>query len=150
MEKANYQVRELEKKDLDSNFGYLETLKNLTEVKDLPVKKLEEIFDKVKSQGTYIFVAVKDDGQIIGAVSLLIEQKFTHGGVLAGHIEEVATRKEFEGMGVASTLIKKAIEIVKENNCYKLILDCKDSLVPFYERFGFESKGNYMRIDFNG
>jgi glucosamine-phosphate N-acetyltransferase len=148
MEKINYQVRELEKKDLDSNLGYLETLKNLTEVKELPIERLEEIFDKIKEQGTCIFVAVKDDGQIIGATSLLLEQKFTHGGVLAGHIEEVATRKGYEGMGVASTLIKKAIEVAQENNCYKLILDCEDNLIPFYEKFDFKEKGNYMRIDF--
>lgn len=33
-----------------------------------------------------------------------------------------------------------------ENNCYKIILDCEDKLIPFYERFGFKKKANSMQL----
>jgi len=58
----------------------------------------------------------------------------------------VVARKGYEGMGIASALMKKAIEIAQENNCYKIILDCSDKLIPFYKKFGFENNENCMKI----
>ena len=42
---------------------------------------------------------------MIGATTLLVEQKFIHSGGKAGHIEDVVTRKGFEGLGIGSALI---------------------------------------------
>lgn len=146
MEKINYQIRELEKKDLDVKRGFLETLGHLAEVSDLSKEKAEEILEKINSQNSQILVALTDDDQIIGLVTLMLEQKFLRGGKLAGHIEDVVTRKGYEGMGVASALMKKAIQIAQEKGCYKLILDCEDKLIPFYEKFGFQEKEICMKI----
>jgi glucosamine-phosphate N-acetyltransferase len=33
-----------------------------------------------------------------------------------------------------------------QNNCYKIILDCEEKLIPFYERFGFKRKANSMQL----
>lgn len=147
MKKVNYKIRELEKEDLSPERGFLETLKNLTEVGNLSKKQLENIFNKIKKQNSHVFIAVTDNGQIIGTLTLLLEQKFTHNGSLAGHIEELVTRKEFENIGVASSLIKEAIKKAKQAKCYKIVLDCKDELIPFYKRFGFKEFQNCMRID---
>ena len=37
---------------------------------------------------------------IIGSTTLLIEQKFIHDGGKVGHIEDVVTRKGYEGFGI--------------------------------------------------
>ncbi len=148
MEKTNYQIRELEKKDLDVKKGFLETLGHLAEVSDLSKEKAEEILEKINSQNSQILVALTDDDQVIGSLTLMLEQKFLREGKLAGHIEDVVTRKDYEGMGVASALIKKAIEIAKEKRCYKLILDCHEELIPFYKKFGFQEKEICMKIYF--
>lgn len=151
MSKISYKIRELEYSDLNLENGFFETLKNLTDAPILSFEKSKEIYDKIKSQNIHIFVAVSDDGQILGSTSLLLEQKFIHGGSLVGHIEDVTTRKDYEGNGIASSLLNYAIEFAKQKKCYKIILDCKDELVKFYEKFGFEHfkhKGNCMRIDF--
>lgn len=147
MEKINYQIRELTKEDLDPSLGFLETLSNLAEVGNLSLEKAEEALLIINAQGSRIIIAVSDEGQIIGSVTLMLEQKFLREGKIAGHIEDVVTRKGYEGIGVASALIKRAIEIAQESGCYKLILDCKDELIPFYSKFGFEKKGSLMRID---
>ncbi|MDD3283998.1 MAG: GNAT family N-acetyltransferase [Patescibacteria group bacterium] len=147
----SYKIRELEYSDLDLEKGFFYTLGNLTDSPILDLEKSKKIYDKIKSQGTYIFVAVSDDEQIVGSISLLLEQKFIHGGSIVGHIEDVVTRKGYEGNGIASALLNCAIDFAKENKCYKVILDCKDDLIKFYEKFGFEHfkhKGNCMRIDF--
>jgi len=145
---TSYQVRELKKDDLDSSLGFLETLNNLAEVGNLNLQKAEEVLEIINAQGSRVIVAVTDEGQIIGSVTLMLEQKFLRAGKLAGHIEDVVTRKGYEGLGVASALMKKAIEIAKESECYKLILDCQDELIPFYKKFGFEEKGKFMKIYF--
>lgn len=142
----NYQIKELEKKDLDYNLGFLETLSHLAETGNLDQNKAEEVLDKIQEQGSKILVAITDEGQIIGSVTLMLEQKFLREGKLAGHIEDVVTRKGYEGMGIASTLIDKAVEIAKENGCYKIILDCHSNLIPFYQKFGFKENDVCMKI----
>ena len=145
-QKTSFSVRELTQDDLDPKKGFLKTLENLTEVGDLSLKEAKNILDKIKAQGSHIFVAVTDNGQIIGATTLLLQQKFIHKGCVVGHIEDVCTRKGFECMGVGSATVKKAIEYAKKRGCYRIILDCYDKLVPFYEEFGFKKNSNEMRL----
>ena len=148
MKKVNYQARELRKEDLDPSLGFLETLNNLAEVGNLSQEKAEEVLEIINAQGSRVFVAVNEAGQIMGSVTLMLEQKFLREGKLAGHIEDVVTRKGYEGMGVASVLMNKAMETAKESGCYKLILDCDNKLIPFYKKFGFEEKEKCMKIYF--
>jgi glucosamine-phosphate N-acetyltransferase len=146
--KINYQIRELEKKDLDPKLGFLETLNNLAELGDLNLEKAEKILEIINAQGSIIFVAVNNEGQIIGSVTLMLEQKFLREGKMAGHIEDVVTRKGYEGMGIASALMQKAVKIAKESGCYKLILDCDKKLISFYSKFGFKENESGMKIYF--
>jgi glucosamine-phosphate N-acetyltransferase len=78
---------------------------------------------------------------------LIIEPKFYHGGRSAGHIEDVVTRLGFEGQGLSKALLQEAIKTAKANNCYKIILDCKKELEPFYNKVGFENHDICMRLD---
>ena len=94
-----------------------------------------------------IFVAESESGQIIGSITLLVEQKFIHNGGKVGHIEDVVTRKEFSGKGVGSALVQKCIDVAKDEKCYKVILDCSDANVPFYEKAGFRKHEVSMRYN---
>lgn len=145
--KIDYEVKELTKEDLDKDLnGFLESLKNLSETGKISLEDAKNILDKMNSQNAHIFVAVTEDGQIIGATTLFVEQKFIHKGGKAGHIEDVVTKKGYEGMGVGSATMKKALEFGKNAGCYKIILDCADSLIPFYEKFGFKLFEKCMRL----
>ena len=50
-------------------------------------------------------------------------------------------------------IIKKesviVLEYAKKKQCYKTILDCNDSVKPFYERIGFKYESNCMRYNHN-
>lgn len=135
--RLRFTIRELRENDLLN--GFFESLENLREVGELKkdLKRAKEMLGKITSQGTHVFVAVKDDGEVIGSLSLLVEQKFLRNGAKAGHIEDVATRKGYEGMGVGSALVQKAIDEAKKEGCYKVILDCSEDNVAFYENNGF-------------
>ena len=61
-----------------------------------------------------------------------------------GHIEDVVTLKSYEGKGIGKYLTKILKDIAAELKCYKVILDCKDSNIKFYELNGFEQKEKQM------
>jgi len=148
MEKIKYTIRELEEKDLNPEKGFLKTLSNLSKIDYLPLKKMKEIFKEVKGkENSYIFVAVGRNGKIIGSIKLIIERKFSHRGKRAGHIEDVVTRMGFENMGIASFLIKKVLAKAQKLGCYKIILDSRDELIPFYKKFKFHEFENCLRIN---
>jgi len=44
-------------------------------------------------------------------------------------------------------LMNSLLELAKNKNCYKTILDCSDELTPFYEKIGFKRHSNGMRYD---
>ncbi|HZU35976.1 MAG TPA: GNAT family N-acetyltransferase [Gemmataceae bacterium] len=138
-------IREANGTDLDH--GLLETLSSLAHV-GLTSEKAREIFRARLRTGARTYVAVAD-GRIIGTVSLLIEQKFIHGGGLVGHIEDVAVHGSHQNQGIASNLVRHAIAEARQQGCYKVVLGCYDSLAPFYERLGFRRHDVGMRLDLN-
>jgi glucosamine-phosphate N-acetyltransferase len=149
MENTNFIIREIEQADLEN--GFFQTLSNLAmlgRIRD-DLEQAKKILQEIKSYPLYkIFVAVKnDDAEIIGSITLLIEQKFIHDGGKSGHIEDVVTRKEYEGIGVGSALVSAALAFAREKNCYKVILDCSEKNVPFYEKIGFRRNEISMRYD---
>jgi glucosamine-phosphate N-acetyltransferase len=149
MKSIDFIIREIQQADLEK--GFFQTLSNLSvlgRIRD-DIEHAKKILQEIKSYPLYkIFVAVKnDDTEIIGSITLLIEQKFIHDGGKSGHIEDVVTRREYEGMGVGSALVSAALAFAKEKNCYKVILDCSEKNVPFYEKNGFRRNEISMRYD---
>jgi len=53
----------------------------------------------------------------------------------------VVSNKEYRKKGYGTAILHKAVEIAKENNCYKVVLLTgrkEESVLRFYERAGFE------------
>ena len=48
------------------------------------------------------------------------------------------TRKGFEGLGIGSALINHALHFAKGAGCYKVVLDCSDTNISFYQKTGFK------------
>lgn len=148
----NFKIRQLEESDLKQS-SFLDTLSNLSTVKNLSASQAKEIFKRASGPGTYFLVAVCEEGEhqgeIVATVKLIVEPKFSHGGKSAGHIEDVVTRSGFEGQGLSKALLQEAIKIARTNNCYKIILDCKKELIPFYAKSGFKEHDICLRLDLN-
>ena len=95
----DYSVLELVGDDLGKGLeGFLLSLENLSPTENLTFDHAKEILSKINLQNGHIYVAKTSDGNIIGTTTLLVEQKFIHGGGKVGHIEDVAVRKGYEGM----------------------------------------------------
>jgi glucosamine-phosphate N-acetyltransferase len=144
-----FEVREIELGDLKK--GYFSTLRNLSELGTIEesMEKSEQILNNISANPLHrIFVAIdKETSEVIGATTLLIEQKFIHSGGKAGHIEDVVTRKGFQGLGIGSALINHALHFAKTVGCYKVILDCSDANIRFYQKTGFKVHETSMRYD---
>ncbi len=138
-------IRKIQKKDLSD--GFLHSLDSLMYTSDMSPRKSRAIFDKIsETPNVVIYVAVMDS-KIIGAASIIIEQKFIHDGGKVGHIEDVVVAKEFQGKGVGQKIVRSLLEYAQKQNCYKTILDCTDDLIPFYKKLGFKLHSNSMRFD---
>ncbi len=138
-------VRKILESDLDS--GFLESLDSLRKSSDLDKNKAKEILKKINQNPDHAIFVAQYQGRIIGSTTLLIEQKFIHGGGKVGHIEDVVVSKEFQSRGVGVIIIKAVLEYAKSQGCYKTILDCDDSVRLFYEKIGFARHSNGMRYD---
>jgi len=137
-------------KEVDFENGFFETLSNLSTVGDIRINEdRKEIINRILGNPNYIIIVAEEQENqtIIGTATLLIEQKFIHNGGKVGHIEDVATRAGYEGIGVGKEIIQRLIEISKDQQCYKIILDCDDKVIGFYEKLGFKKRGVMMRLD---
>ena len=146
--KIDFEVREIS--DTDLQRGFFETLSNLTDVGKISEdhENAKKVLHEIRSYPFYkVFVAAKKDGEIIGTNTLLIEQKFIHNGGKVGHIEDVATKNGYEGMGIGRALVGTSLRFAAQMKCYKVILDCSEKNVPFYKKIGFKEYGLSMRYD---
>ena len=121
-------------------------LSQLTESPQLSYNKISEILSNLSSNH-HIFVYLNDNKLPIGIITLIIEQKLIHEGKCVGHIEDLVVDNNYNGKGIALQLIDHCVKLAEKNNCYKIILDCKEELVPFYNKNKFKQQGICMRFD---
>jgi glucosamine-phosphate N-acetyltransferase len=133
-------IRLLEEKDITQVLKLLEQLTIVYEKDFDPIT----IFNNLPNT-THIFV-YEEDNKIIGVATLLIEQKFIHSGGKVGHIEDVVVDKDCRECGVGKKLLQHCIQTAKENDCYKVILDCEEYNQAFYEKCGFKKYSLAMKI----
>ena len=142
---TEFSIRDVEENDLEN--GFLETVNHLRSVGNLTIEKAKSILKKIKNNPDHkIFVAVNNEGKVVGTTTLLIEPKFIYEGGLAAHLEDVVTHEKFRNKGIATALMKKAIEVAKQAGCYKVILDCSEDNCAFYEKLGFKKHEVEMRL----
>jgi glucosamine-phosphate N-acetyltransferase len=129
----------------DLERGFLATISSLRPSR-LTQEQAVEVFRKRMRQKVHTFVAVLE-GQVIGTASLLIEQKFIHDGGAVGHIEDVAVHQEYQKHGIGGMLVRRLLDECRSAGCYKVILDCAEQVIGFYEKLGFHRWERAMRID---
>jgi ribosomal protein S18 acetylase RimI-like enzyme len=139
-------INNLEKRDFQ-NYLYLMNQFRPVET-DMTFDKFCEIYDKIFTYSE-IYVA-RDNNTIIGAITVIYEQKFIHRGAIYAHIEDVVVDVEYQstgskkGLKIGSQLIDYAKQKSMEKNCYKCTLVCTEDISPFYRKKEFEEKGLHM------
>jgi len=106
-------------------------------------KKFEDRFREMQAAKDVYYVVVIEDtkkSKIIGTATLLVEKKFIRGAGKSGHIEDVVVDSSYRGKNLGKRVIDQLVHLAKSIGCYKVILDCSEKNVSFYEKCGFTKK----------
>jgi len=113
--------------------------KDFSSVKNLLIDGFSKNFDNdinlnfINNQSNFGFVAINNE-TIIGFASIHIIEKLNRRSCL---IEDVVVDKKERGKGIGKLLIKHLINFSKSKSCDKIILNSKESNIPFYNKLGF-------------
>lgn len=114
--------------------------------------KLEQIEERVKAYGNH-FLVLEIEGEIVGFINGMVTDEETIGDEM---YEEVQRHKEdgkwqsifgldvlprYRRIGYAARLMEAFIEQARCEHRLGCILTCKEYLVPYYEKFGYQNKG---------
>lgn len=141
-------IRKLQKEDVSTDSDFIRILSQLS-MSDRNGLGLNFLWSEYERQPNTHVIVVVDNDLVIGTGSIFIEQKFLRNGGIVGHIEDVVVDKEARATGVGRMITSHLVDIAKSNSCYKVILNCSDDNVPFYNKCGFHLSGNEMRMDFD-
>lgn len=84
------------------------------------------------------------DGRIVASGSVLIERKFIRACASCGHIEDVVVDTSQRGTGLGKELVQHLVMKAKACGCYKVILDCAEHNVSFYQKVGLKRSDVHM------
>lgn len=146
-------VRPLELEDFHK--GFVQLLTQLTAVGNINQNEFERQFATMKAAGQYFITVIEDtrSNRIIGAASLVTEYKFIHGCGLRGRLEDVVVNNTYRGKQLGKLIVMTVTLLAKHLGCYKMSLDCKDPLIPFYKTLGYKMEpgnSNSMVVRYEG
>ena len=96
-----------------------------------------------------IFLLIDEESEnIIGCVTILLEQKLIHNLNFVCHIEDFIINNNYKNKGFGSIILTHIKEYAKKKNCYKIILNCNNNIKEFYIKNNFISKNIEMSYYF--
>ncbi|XP_013414586.1 probable glucosamine 6-phosphate N-acetyltransferase isoform X1 [Lingula anatina] len=145
----NLILRPLSSGDFDR--GFLQLLTQLTSVGEVSRAMFEDQFNNMKACKNTYYVTVIEDKEtnaVIGAASLVCEEKFIHATGKRGRVEDVVVSSDYRGKQLGKVLVAALTFLGKHVGCYKMSLECSDDMVPFYQQLGYIREQNYMQQRF--
>jgi threonine synthase len=142
--KVNVELRRLFKKNLDMPYDEFLSLLDtwLVQFSD-PVEEIREATDNAFKEG-YV-IGAYDRGELVGIVVLSTSKWETF--FPSFHLSYIATKRDLRGMGIATLLIQKAIELSKGSLSLHVETDNKRA-IKLYEKMGLKRK--YYRMLYQG
>lgn len=111
-----------------------------TDDPDLNVDEIQDHWHEMIKDNLMRIIVVEHEGKVISSCVLVMIRNLTRGARPYGLIENVVTHLEYRKKGYGKLALQKAIEIAKENNCYKVMLMTSSRMEgthSFYESCGF-------------
>ncbi|KAJ5167840.1 acetyltransferase GNAT family [Penicillium canariense] len=101
--------------------------------------------------GDLCFLAMDEKDEMVGVVVSKLEPH--RGGPLRGYIAMLAVREEYRGRGIATKLVRMAIDAMIERNADEIVLETEitnTAAMKLYERLGFLRSKQLHRYYLNG
>lgn len=132
----------------ESNIQYNDIKNILSNLSDIDIINSDEwpyFLENLPSNQHIFILSYKE--KYIGMVSIFIERKIIHRGKSVAHIEDLVILKEYKGMGFGRDLLNFCKKFARENNCYKIILNCNQFIKNFYIKNNFFESGHQLRFN---
>ena len=136
----NYTFRRLSTNDYEQYFELINEFRSTNYTKEQFVHFLEE-----ENKNIHIWV-IEVNNEIIASGTILYETKLIHNISLYAHIEDIIVSSKYRKNGYGLILLNELVDVCKKNNTYKILLDCQEELIKFYEKSGFKKNGSQMVI----
>jgi glucosamine-phosphate N-acetyltransferase len=140
---------------ISQNPDYIETIKDqyllllseLTSTSYIEKDIFLDNVDRIHKMGSIVVGLVNDEYgkcNIVASGTIIIEPKIIREGRNVGHIEDVVVSNKMRGKGICKNILDLLKTIARENNCYKVILDCTDEFKDVYIKNGLHVHGVQM------
>lgn len=110
-------------------------------------------FQNISEDSNQELIVVEDfDKSIIGTLQLSFIQYLTYQGGIRAQVEAVRVREDKRGNGLGEKLFKWAIHRASEKGAHLLQLTTdkrRPEAINFYEKLGFSSSHEGMKLHFN-
>ena len=136
-------IRSINKNDFNKN--YIHLISQLSETNTITQKMFTTFIDSL-SNNHQIYV-IEENDIIVASITLIIESKLIHQTKRVCHIEDLVVDQNYRKRGLSTKLMEHAKKIAKNNNCYKIILNCNQKLEEFYNKHNFFNSSIQMRFD---
>lgn len=126
---------------------YLLLLSELTTTDILETDIFKTNIERIHNMGSIVVGIIQDSSknfEIVASGTIIIEPKIIRGGKNAGHIEDIVVANHMRGRGISQKILEMLKIIARDNNCYKVILDCDYDVKNVYIKNGFQLKGLQM------
>jgi len=132
----DFEIRNI---NINDYTNYKKVFLQLENTIDFSETKFKNILNKIKEQNSYILVVTHND-IIIGTCKILIEYKF---GNNKAYIDDLIVDNNHKNKKIGTMLLKKCIDIARENNCYIIRLVSNVDVINFYLKNDFEQSSKF-------
>lgn len=138
--KKKFKFRRICETDLEQVY---ELLNNFTRYVD--DSKRFDLFTTQFETHSEIYV-IELNNEIIATGKIIFDRKIHNNFKYVAYIEDVIVSPDYRNHGVGNYLISSLKTATLSRDCYKIVLNCSDSLLGFYNKHGFKNTGSAMTI----
>lgn len=92
--------------------------------------------DEIQAEVNDILIASFDDEEILGCCLLTIQ------GNEVVRLRQMAVQKNQQGKGIGETIMQFTENLARDKGFKTLIMHARDTAIGFYEKFGYQIKGD--------
>lgn len=126
--------------------GELEGAFSGSKLRDMDYHAFDVALTKVLANSVLVLAEERVSGAVVGCGKLVLDYKMHYGGACVGHVEDLIVLASRRGQGIGRMLLAELVHAARDARCYKIILQCADHNVAFYQKSDFAVRGNNMEM----
>jgi GNAT superfamily N-acetyltransferase len=106
--------------------------------------------DEVLSDSRQTLLVAEAGGAVVGTICYIHVPNLSHVGRPYAIVEDVVVDATERGKGYGEALMRRALELAREDGCYKLVFTSNKARTDahhFYQRLGFKATHEGFRMD---